>query len=275
MDTIHKNISTKSYTLINGLIRQNKEFFNISDASNILPDNSIGSVRELIRSMIKRGLVLKISDGLYNLIPFEKDVNEYFPNWHLTAKELAKDENYYVGFYSALDIHGLITQPSLVEQIVTSKQIKPKQKTVKDVKFEFIYFNEKHFFGFDNFWINDFSKVQCSDVEKTIIDCLFIPEYASGISEIAKALYKAKDKLDQDKMLNYLERFGSQSVLKRMGFVLDRLGIMPVLRKYIESKLTNVYAPLDPSLSNKGKHYSKWRIFDNVGIEDIINSLTT
>ena len=146
MDTIHKNISTKSYILISGLIKQNKEFFNVSDASNTLSQNSIGSVRELIRSMIKRGLVLKISDGLYNLIPFEKDVNEYFPNWHLTAKELAKDENYYIGFYSAMDIHGLITQPSLVEQIVTAKQFKPKEKIVKDVKFEFIYFNEKHFF---------------------------------------------------------------------------------------------------------------------------------
>jgi predicted transcriptional regulator of viral defense system len=228
MDIIHKNISTKSYTLINGLIRQNKEFFSVSDASNILTENSIGSVRELIRSMIRRGLVLKISDGLYNLIPFEKEVNDYFPNWHLTAKELAKDENYYIGFYSALDIHGLITQPSLVEQLVTAKQFKPKQKTVKDVKFEFIYFNEKHFFGYDNFWINDFSKVQCSDLEKTIIDCLFIPEYASGISEIVKALYKAKDKLDQEKMQNYLDRFGSQSVLKRLGFIRDYAGFKEI-----------------------------------------------
>jgi predicted transcriptional regulator of viral defense system len=50
---------------------------------------------------------------------------------------------------------------------------------------------------------------------------------------------------------------------------------MLVLRKYIESNLTNVYAPLDPSLPGKGKHFSKWRILDNAGIEDIINSLTT
>jgi predicted transcriptional regulator of viral defense system len=36
-----------------------------------------------------------------------------------------------------------------------------------------------------------------------------------------------------------------------------------------------VYAPLDPSLPNEGKYHSKWKILDNVGIKEIINSLTT
>lgn len=275
MDIKHKNVSSKSYKLIYGLIRQNKEFFNVSDASEILKQNSTGSIRELIRSMIRRGLVMKISDGLYNLIPYEREENEYFPDWHLTAKELAKNEKYYVGFYSALDIHGLITQPSLVEQIVTAKQVKPKQKMVRNVKFEFIYFNEKHFFGFENLWINDFNKVYCSDIEKTIIDCLFKPQYGSGITEIVKAIHKVKDKIDQEKMLKYLERFDSQAVLKRLGFILFHLDILLLLRKYIESNLTKVYAPLDPSMPNEGKYYSKWRIRDNVGIRETINSLTT
>lgn len=275
MDIIHKNISSKSYKLIFGLIRQNKEFFDVSDASEILNQNSPGSIRELIRSMNRRGLVMKISDGLYNLIPYEREVNEYFPNWHLTAKALARKEQYYIGFYSALDIHGLITQPSLVEQIVTAKQVKPKIKNIKNVKFEFIYFNKNHFFGFEDFWINNFYKVQCSDIEKTIIDCLFKPQYGSGITEIVKAIYKVKDKINQEKMLKYLERFDSQAVLKRLGFILFHLDIFLLLRKYIESNLTKVYAPLDPSLPNVGKYNSKWRILDNVGIEEAINSLTT
>jgi len=268
MDIIHKNISSKSYKLLSGLINQNKEFFTISDASKILTENSRGSVTELIRSMIRRGLVMRISDGLYNLIPFERNVDEYFPNWHLTAKELAKSKKYYIGLYSALDIHGLITQPSLIEQIITAKQVIPGNKIIKNVKFAFIYFNEKHFFGYDNFWINNFEKVQCSDVEKTIIDCLYKPQYGSGIPEIVKAIYKTKDKLDQDKMLGYLEKFDSQVVLKRLGFILFHLDILLLIRKYIESNISKSYAPLDPSMPDSGKYYSKWSILDNVGIKD-------
>jgi predicted transcriptional regulator of viral defense system len=266
---------SKSYNLITELKNQNKEFFRISDVTEILKGNSRGSITEMIRSLIKRGLVMRISDGLYNLIPFGTEAKEYFPNWHITAKEIVQTEKYYIGFYSALDIHGLITQPSLTEQIVTSKQMLPKFKIIKNTKFEFIYYNEKHFFGYENLWINDFEKVHCSDLEKTIIDCLYLPQYGSGITEISKAIYKAKDKIKSEKMIKYLEKFDSQAVMKRLGYILLHLDILYVLRKYIESNISKAYIPLDSSMPKTGKYYSKLGILDNVGIKDIKNSITT
>lgn len=275
MDIIHKNISSKSSKLIRELNAQDKEFFNVYDASKILVNNTIGSIRELIASLIRRGLAMKISNGLYCLVPYERDINQFFPNWHITAKELVKNEKYYIGFYSALDIHGLITQPSLIEQVVTAKQITPKQKIVRNVKFNFIYLNEKHFFGFEKTWINDFDKINCSTIEKTIIDCLYIPRYGSGITEIVKAIFKARNKINQEIMIDYLEKFKSQSVLKRLGFILSYLDIFLLLRKNIKSLITKVYSPLDPSMPKEGKFYSKWSILDNVGIEDVLNSIET
>jgi len=275
MNIIYKNTSSISSKLIQELNEKGKEFFTIRDASNILKENSIESIRKLINSMIRRGLVMRISSGLFNLIPYENNANQYFPNWHLVANELAKNHNYYIGFYSAMDIHGLVTQPSLVEQIVTSKQIIPKFKYIKNVKFEFIYLNKKHFFGYENTWIDNFHKVKCSDLEKTIIDCLYKPQYASGISEIIKGIYKIKNKIDQDKMLRYLEIFDSQSIYKRLGFILHKLDILFVLRKFIESNITDVYSPLDPSMPKEGKFHSKWKVLDNVGIEDLIKSIET
>ena len=44
-------------------------------------------------------------------------------------------------------------------------------------------------------WIDGFNKVPCSDLEKTFIDCLYKPDYAGGITEIAKAFLNAKKKL--------------------------------------------------------------------------------
>jgi len=71
------------------------------------------AVRKLLADMTKRGLILRIKDGLYNVIPYERNSEEYFPNWHLAAEAIMKPEGFYIGFYSALDIKGLITQPSL------------------------------------------------------------------------------------------------------------------------------------------------------------------
>ena len=124
--------------------------------------------------MVKRGLLLRIKDGLYNIIPYEKDTENYLPNWNLTAKAIVNPGNNYFGFYSALDIYGLITQPALTEQVVTEKQIVPKYRNLKNVKFEFITMG-KRFFGYNKTWIDDFSKVNCSELEKTILDCLYMP----------------------------------------------------------------------------------------------------
>jgi predicted transcriptional regulator of viral defense system len=64
-----------------------------------------------------------------------------------------------------------------------------------------VYHNTKHFFGAKKIWIDDFNKVLCSDLEKTIVDCLFKPEYAGGIVEVAKAIQVSKTKINFDTLL--------------------------------------------------------------------------
>lgn len=270
-----KNISFRSSELLQALNQRQQIFFSISDAMMILSSSEPSTVRRLLADMTKRGLILRIKDGLYNIIPYEKNSSEYFPNWHLSAAAIVKPNDYYIGYYCALDIQGLVTQPSLKEQIVTKKQIVPKYKWVKDVKFEFITINEKRFFGFEKTWIDDFNKVYCSDLEKTIIDCLYKPNYAGGVTEIAKAIYKSREKINTERMISYLNKFDAQVVYKRLGFLLQHLEILGQLTKVIQSKLSNSYTLLDPSLPKKGKHNSGWKIIDNVGIESVLKSIET
>jgi len=270
-----KHISFRSAQLLNALNVQNKHFFTIKDAKEILNDSGDEAVRRLLIYMAQRGLLLRIKDGLYNVIPYEKDSNEYFPNWHLAAEALVQSQNYYISFYSALDIYGLITQPSLKEQIVVDEQIIPKYHIVKNIKFEFITLKKNRFFGYEKTWIDDFNKVNCSVLEKTIIDCLYKPNYAGGISEIIKAIYKSREKIKPERMIEYLERFDAQVVYKRLGFLLQHLDILKELIVEINSKLTNSYTLLDPSLPKKGKHNSEWKIQDNIDIKSAIKSIET
>jgi predicted transcriptional regulator of viral defense system len=270
-----KHISYRSSELLNTLIKNDKQFFTLNEAMKILSSSEPDAVRKLLADMTKRGLILRIKDGLYNVIPYEKNSEEYFPNWHLAAQAIAEPQAYYIGFYSALDIHGLITQPSLTEQAVTEKQIVPKYQIVKKVKFEFITLNKKRFFGYEKTWIDDFNKVYCSDLEKTFVDCLYKPNYANGITEIIKAIYKSREKINTDKILMYLEKFDAQVVYKRLGFILKQLDILQPITYEIKSKLSNSYTLLDPSLPKQGKHHSEWRIIDNVGIDTAVNSILT
>lgn len=269
-----KNISYRSSELLSVLTERGKEFFTSEDANNILSSSEPVAVRRLLSDMARRGLILRLKDGLYAVIPYEKDAENYFPNWHLAAEAIVQPLEYYIGFYSALDIHGLITQPSLAEQVVTREQVVPKYRTVRNVKFEFITLGRR-FFGYKKTWINDFDKICCSDMEKTILDCLYMPGKANGVTEVVKAIHRGIAKLSPDKLFEYLKRMDSQSVFKRLGFLLQELDAMPDLRRELGGEISNSYAVLDPSLPKSGDYYSRWKILDNVGIEAALQSVVT
>lgn len=270
---MNKHISYRSSELLDSLLKVGKSFFTLGEAVEILSNSDPAAVRRLLSDMTRRGLILRIKDGLYAIIPYEKDPEPYLPNWHLIAEAMVRPHSYYIGFYSALDIYGLITQPSLTEQIVTEKQIVPKYRTLKKVRFEFITMGSR-FWEFEKTWIDDYHKVNCSDLEKTILDCLYMPGKANGMTEIIKVAGRSLNKINPNKLFDYLEKFDSQSIYKRLGFILENLGGLSKLRKEMRKKISSSYTLLDPSLPKTGRHNSQWKVIDNIGIESAIAAIT-
>lgn len=271
----HKNISSRSGELLTSLNNQNILCFTYEDAQKIFPDAKGSTIRELLTDMAKRGLLMRVKEGLYYIIPYDQDPESFMPDWHLLTQYLVGDATYYIGYYSAMQIHSLITQPSLKEQIVVNKQIKPAMLNIKGIPFQFIYHNEKHFFGAKKTWIDSFNKIQCSDLEKTFIDALFKPEYAGGITEIAKAIYKSKDKIDFKKLLEYTEKFDSQAVTKRLGYLLELLDIQHEIVQKLKLRNTKSYFLLEPSHPKQGKMISRWNIQENIDKQSILSPIFT
>ncbi|MCO5240999.1 MAG: hypothetical protein M9904_13195 [Chitinophagaceae bacterium] len=259
--------------LLDKLNGQNQKCFSIDEAYNLLTESSKDSVKRMLGNMVKRGLLMRVKDGLYYVIPFEQDPETFMPDWHLLSQYLVGEAEYYIGYFSALQIHSLTTQPNLKEQIVVNKQIKPSTLLVKGVPFQFIYHNEEHFFGNKKTWIDSFNKVQCSDLEKTFIDCLFKPQYAGGITEIAKAIHKSKDKIDFNKLLEYAKRFKSQAVIKRLGFLLELLGIENLVIDKLQKLRSNSFVALEPSYPKEGKTIFRWAIQQNIDSDSILSPI--
>lgn len=270
-----KNISTRSSELLNFFNSQSIRFFDTSMAYKALPNSNKNAIRELLSDMTKRGLLMRLKEGLYHLVPYEINIANYMPDWHLISEHLVNDSDHYISYYSALQIHNLITQPSLKEQIVVAKQHRPSEIEINNISFQFIYHNKKHFFGFKKIWIDSFNKVQCSDLEKTIIDCLFKPNYAGGIIEVAKAIFASKEKIQFNVLLEYVRRFESQAVIKRLGFILELLEIKSAIIEQLQEMKTNSYVLLDTELPKTGKRLSRWRIQQNLETETITAAIYT
>jgi predicted transcriptional regulator of viral defense system len=270
-----KNISSKSSQLLYYFIQQSIDCFNYEDASQALPESSRTALKELLRDMTLRGLLMRLKRGLYYIIPYEQNSESFMPDWHLISGHLVRNTDHYIGYYSALHIHNLVTQPSLKEQIVVSKQIRPSTIEIKGVQFQFIYHNEKHFFGSKKMWIDSYHKVKCSDLEKTFIDCLFKPDYAGGIVEIARAIYASRNEINYLKLLEHIEKFKSQAVIKRLGFLIETLELETGIINILQEKKTPSYVLLDTELPKSGKIINRWSIQQNLDSETIRSAIYT
>ncbi len=271
----HKYISKQSNELLSYFNDQKMDCFNYAEAIKALPQSSKSALKELLSDMTRRGLLMRLKKGLYFIIPYEQDAESFMPDWHLITEKLVGNANHYIAYYSALQVHNLITQPSLKEQIVVPKQIRPSVIRIKDVQFQFIYHNEKHFFGAKKTWIDSFHKVICSDLEKTIIDCLFRPDYAGGIVEIARAIYLSRDKIHYDRLLDYTYKFNSQAVIKRLGFLLELLRIDTNIIDELQKVKTKSYVALDTELPKAGKMINRWSIRQNLETKTIKSAFYT
>jgi predicted transcriptional regulator of viral defense system len=103
----HKYISTQSNELLSYFNDKGKVCFDSKTALKAFPDAKESTVRELLSDMTKRGLLMRIKDGVYYIIPYEENAETFMPDWHILVKYLVKDAKHYIGYYSALQIHNL------------------------------------------------------------------------------------------------------------------------------------------------------------------------
>jgi predicted transcriptional regulator of viral defense system len=269
----YKSVLHQSGELLAHFNQNDKPCFSHEDAALALPNAAKATVLELLSAMVERRLLMRVKKGLYYIIPYEQDPDSFMPDWHLLVPHLVGDAQYYIGYYSAMQIHSLITQPALKEQIIVNKQIKPAVLKIKGIPFQFIYHNEKHFFGYKKTWIDSFHKIESADLEKTFIDALFKPEYAGGITEISKALHRSKEKIDFAKLTEYALRFDSLAVSKRLGYLLELLQMDSTAIDTLQRLATKSYFLIEPSHPKTGKMLARWNIQENIDIQSVLSAI--
>lgn len=249
--------------------------FSFEDVIAEYPSKDKNYITKVLSRMVTNGLLTRLKKGLYHIVPLNQDANSFIPDWHLVAKYLMKNKEYYIGYYSAMQIHGLITQPSLKEIIVTNAQIKPSVITIKDIDFQFVYHIDKRFFGFTDTWVDDHNKVKCSNLEKTLVDALSKPHYCGGMVEVGKAIHETRDKISKDKLFDYLVRLESYAATKRYLFLCDLLDIWSAYHEGMLAKTGRSISLLDTSAPDQGKANHKFGLRINVDVDTIKNAVFT
>lgn len=263
-----KTLGPQAAKLVTMLHERSRAVFRVQDVRNIT-GLSETSARSFVRKLVDRGVAARLKPGLFVLVPFELGRDrQYMGSPLVVAREIMNGADYYLSHATAMEIHGMVTQPQLV---VTVTSPKPRRSlTVLGVQFRFIRCQRRHLFGLTEHWATKQEKVRVSDPERTIIDGLKQPEYCGGVTEVAKGLWMRRQDLKVQTLVGYAKRIRVGAVVRRLGFLLEtyELAEAPELER-LWSELTETYVRLDPVLPAEGKRLRRWRLQLNVGPDEL------
>lgn len=263
-----KTLGPQAAKLVTMLHERSRAVFRLQDVRNIT-GLSETSARSFVRKLVDRGVAARLKPGLFVLVPFELGRDrQYMGSPLVVAREIMDGADYYLSHATAMEIHGMVTQPQLV---VTVTSPKPRRSlTALGVQFRFIRCQRRHLFGLTEHWATKQEKVRVSDPERTIIDGLKQPGYCGGVTEVAKGLWMRRQDLNVQTLVGYAKRIRVGAVVRRLGFLLEtyELAEAPELER-LRSGLTETYVRLDPVLPAEGKRLRRWRLQLNVGPDEL------
>jgi len=265
---VRQPLSTTESSLLSQMAEMGKNIFKLKDITEF--DIPYRNAKLIASRLIRKGWLTPLSRGTYLIVPLEAGVEgRYSEHEFVIASHLI--EPYYIGYWSALQYHGLTEQVPVTVFVVTTRHVIDRSRVILDSRYRFVTVAEKKFFGFGRVLVAN-SAVNVSDKTKTIADCLDHPEYCGGISEAAKALWVARDVVSVDGIVDYGFRMGNSAILKRLGYLAELLGVeMPenVLDR-VRGKIRKGYSLLDPLGKKEGRHSTRWGLIVNVPEESIL-----
>ena len=159
----------------------------------------------------------------------------------------------YISFWTACSYYGYTEQLPKTIQLVSTKQFPPLK--VGEYTLDTTTFQSKNFFGYKK--INHFA---IAEKEKLLIEIIYKPEKAGGLSEVKKCLKNMWVEINQEILLEYLHRFNNQSCFARLGYLLEEMKISNKITQELEKNLPLGFVKLNSQRKVSNKYDQKWRI---------------
>jgi len=260
-DEYRKGLSSRESFLLSSLARKDKNIFTTQEATEVLGSDAAG----VMYSLIKKKWVLSLKKGLYAVVPLEagvKGAESFIVHNFVVASYLA--EPYCIGFWSAMNHHGLSDQipvDTFIQTISPRKPIRFLNST-----FIFVQLRPDKLFAINEV-VMEGREINITNPEKTVADCLDHPEHCGGLDEIARSIFFNHEELDFKKIRKYSLKLGNRTIFKRLGYILETVGLLDHYGHAVKGiELSKGYSILDPLGPRHGRHNEKWKVVVNVEI---------
>jgi len=266
---------TQGIKLLETAIQAFGPVFSVDDLKPIAieQDLSIPHLRVLISSLAAAGWIDIIKRGTYVVKSpiFTGEISPF-------AIAAALIQPMAISHWSACSQHGFTTQnPTMIQASTPKKIVTPEMRTGKvesprgraiwhanNMQFEFIHVQAQRFWGFNKIWVNSWQQVNITDPERTALDLIARSDIFGGISAAIEIMESALNQIDLTILINYTIRYDMGSVIKRMGWILERLGIeRTILEPLHDYRVPNTIL-LDPTHQPSPNKHDYWQIIENL-----------
>ena len=228
--------------------------FDMLRKTKLFSDSEITSA---IRSLLNSGYVNQLEKGKY--------VRSNFSDDNVISNFMAPDGG--IAYWTALNAHGLTEQ--FANRTFVQTAMRKKNISENSRQYVFIKVPKYKLFGYKNYgYGNHIYKM--TDVEKTIIDCFDLPQYAGWYHETIKALNNAK--LYQSKMIKYCKQMNNMSLIKRLGFLIDFLEKpnMDEFIEYAKNTIDSNYSLFEIGGDKEGEYDNRWKLVLNIPRDEVL-----
>lgn len=259
-------ISAANRRRLERLHRASHGTLTVQDTARVLGIDTTAAAR-LLSNWRAQGWIQRVRRGLYVLVPLGASgrVGVVADPWILIAQAFAPC---YIGGWSACEHWDLTEQIFREVVVVTSKPVRPRRGEIGGIGYLARVVAAKQLFGTRRVW-RDKTPVDVSDPSRTIVDILDVPAVGGGIRHVAEVVraYFASEHRNDRQLVAYGRRLGNQTVFKRLGFLVEQLGIEAAyLLAECRAARSAGYARLDPSGPPRGRLLRRWGLQLNIEV---------
>ena len=258
--------------LIRLLANEGDRVFSIDRAREFAPragvrDSYLG---EALYHLRQTGWIVPLRRGLYALASTVPGVTPA----HEFEVAMALADPAAISHWSALHYHGLTTQvPRTTFVLTTPEASVPRLRgrsveqprdgcLINDAVYRFVQVRPGRFFGTKQVWVGD-ARVSITDLERTLVDGLTMPQHCGGFAEVLHAFEIAGPRVSVQRISDYALRLDAATV-KRLGWVLERLQLARAELDRLSAVPIKGYRKLDPRGQRGGPRNRRWMVEENL-----------
>ena len=264
--------SVAGIELVRILAYEGDRIFTTERARELAPRAGLSDdyVLEALHHLRRNDWIVSLRRGLYavsSTVPGVAAVHEY-------EVAMALVQPAAVSHWSAMNHHGMTEQiPRDVFVLTTTDTSVPRKRTsdsadgksgypVDGTVYRFVQVRPERYFGVERIWMGD-ARVWITDLERTLLDGLAMPQHCGGLGEVIHAFGEAVERLDVEKIVGYSQRLGL-AVAKRAGWVLERQGCESPQIDELAALPIKGYRKLDPTGPRRGTYNNRWMLQENL-----------